>query len=157
ILFPKINTSVQVVSIKGGTVRLGIEAPPDVSILRAELKDAVARCQEAAETTDTAEARLRELRHLVRNRLSVTTVGLGLVRQQLRAGLNDEVERTLGKLEEEMQSLRQQLEGELTKASPPRPNPVQRTGRALLVEDDQNERELLAGFLRMSGFVVSTA
>ena len=39
VLFPSINTAVQVLSIKGGTVRLGIEAPPEVTILRAELQD----------------------------------------------------------------------------------------------------------------------
>src|SRR5262249_53679106 len=42
VLFPTLNTAVQVVSIKGGSVRLGIEAPPEVTILRAELQDRAA-------------------------------------------------------------------------------------------------------------------
>lgn len=33
------NVSVRVISIRGNTVRLGIEAPQDVSILRSELAD----------------------------------------------------------------------------------------------------------------------
>ena len=39
ILFPSINAVVQVLSIKGGAVRLGIDAPPEVTILREELRD----------------------------------------------------------------------------------------------------------------------
>src|SRR5438552_2742903 len=35
-IFPGINTSVQVVAVKAGAVRLGIEAPPDVAVLREE-------------------------------------------------------------------------------------------------------------------------
>ena len=37
IVFPGINISVQVLAVKGSTVRLGIEAPPHVTVLRAEL------------------------------------------------------------------------------------------------------------------------
>src|SRR6516164_8947676 len=106
VLFPSINAAVQVVSIKGGTVRLGIEAPPEVTILRAELQD---RAAERGATTPLAkpvESSLRELRHLLRNRLSVTTVGLGLLRQQVRAGLSDELECTIAKIEEDMHLLR---------------------------------------------------
>ena len=39
ILFPGIGAYVKVVSVKGGTVRLCIEAPPEVLILREELLD----------------------------------------------------------------------------------------------------------------------
>jgi carbon storage regulator len=37
IVFPGLNVAVQVVLIDGGKVRLGIEAPSDVVILREEL------------------------------------------------------------------------------------------------------------------------
>ena len=155
VLFPSINTAVQVVSITGGVVRLGVEAPPEVTILREELQDRVAEPGATTPLIEPAESRLRGLRHLLRNRLSVTTVGLGLLRQQARAGLSDELERTIAKIEEDMQLLRQRLEGE---AATPAPMPLSRPARrALLVEDDQNERELLAGFLRLSGFAVDTA
>jgi carbon storage regulator CsrA len=156
VLFPTINTALQVVSIKGGTVRLGIEAPPEVTILRAELQDRAAAREATTPLAEPAESRLRGLRHLLRNRLSVTTVGLGLLRQQARAGLRDEMERTIAKIEEDMHLLRQRLESEA--ATTPAPMPPSRPARrALLVEDDQNERELLAGFLRLSGFAVDTA
>ena len=37
VLFPGLNITVQVVSIKPGVVRIGIEAPPDVRIVREEI------------------------------------------------------------------------------------------------------------------------
>jgi carbon storage regulator CsrA len=156
VLFPSINTSVEVVSIKGGAVRLGIEAPPEVTILRGELKDRAAEPGATSPLAEPAESRLRGLRHLLRNRLSVTTVGLGLLRQQARAGLSKELECTIAKIEEDMHLLRQRLESE-DATPPPPPQPSRKARRALLVEDDQNERELLAGFLRLSGFAVDTA
>ena len=39
LLFPDFDTVVQVVSIQGGAVRLGIEAPREVQVLRAELNE----------------------------------------------------------------------------------------------------------------------
>ena len=157
VLFPTLNTAVQVVSIKGGSVRLGIEAPPEVTILRAELQDRAAERGATTPLAEPAESRLRGLRHLLRNRLSVTTVGLGLLRQQARAGLSDELEPTIAKIEEDMHLLRQRLESEAATTPSPPPQPSRKARRALLVEDDQNERELLAGFLRLSGFAVDTA
>jgi carbon storage regulator CsrA len=155
VLFPTIDTAVRVVSIKGGTVRLAIEAPPEIPILRAELQNRAAELGGSRPPANPAESPLQELRHLLRNRLSVTTVGLGVLRKQAQAGLNAEMERTITKIEEDMQLLRQRLEAE---AAAPAPAPPSRPARrALLVEDDQNERELLAGFLRLSGFAVDTA
>jgi carbon storage regulator CsrA len=155
VLLPSIDTVIEVVSIKGRTVRLGIKAPPQVPILREELQRCAVQRGATPPPADAAESRLRGLRHLLRNRLSVTTVGLGVLRQQARAGLNAEMERTIAKIEEDMQLLRQRLESE--PATPTPQGPCRNARRALLVEDDQNERELLAGFLRLSGFAVATA
>jgi carbon storage regulator CsrA len=38
IVFPALNVTVQVVAVKGGGVRLGIQAPSEVDILREELQ-----------------------------------------------------------------------------------------------------------------------
>ena len=53
--------------------------------------------------------------------------------------------------------LRERLDVEKAKTTAAQRKPVRKTLKTLLVEDDQNERELLAGFLRMSGFAVDTA
>ena len=39
IVLPGLHVTLQVVSVKGGVVRIGIEAPPDVRVLREELLD----------------------------------------------------------------------------------------------------------------------
>jgi carbon storage regulator CsrA len=157
IVLPSINTTVQVVSVKGSRVRLSIEAPPEVSILRAELQDQATERPTTCILADPIESQLRTMRHMVRNRLNVATIGLALVQQQVKAGQITEVEATLGKIDQDMQMLRERLDQDAAKTALPPPKPVRRALKALLVEDDQNERELLAGFLRMSGFSVDTA
>jgi two-component system, OmpR family, response regulator len=154
ILFPSINATVQIVSVKGVTVRLGIDAPPEVAILREELQNPAEMGRANLAPVASTEARLRELRHMVRNRLNVTSIGLALLRKQAKAGSSADLERTIGKMEEEVQLLGQRLATDAAKAPP---QPAAKVRKALLVEDDQNERELLAGFLRWSGFEVDTA
>lgn len=157
VLFPNINTVVQIVSVRGGTVRLGIEAPPEVTILRDELQDRAVEGTPTAPLAEPADARFRALRHLVRNRLNGATIGLALLRQQVMTGRSSDLERTVAMIEQEMQKLRQQVEGEAAMTAVPPPKLARKVRKALLVEDDQNERELLAGFLRVSGFDVDTA
>jgi carbon storage regulator CsrA len=157
VLFPTIHAAVQVVSVQGSTVRLGIEAPPEVRILRGELQGEATQGMASAPPADPAEASFRALRHLVRNRLHGVGIGLALMRQQLKAGRNTDLERTLAMIEAEMQKLRQAVEPAPAQMAGPPSKPARRPRKALLVEDDQNERELLAGFLRISGFDVDTA
>lgn len=149
ILLPGINTAIQVVSVKPGVVRLGIDAPPDVAILRAELRDKKAEWSEpAAEPVDADCARL------VRRRIQVARAGVAQLQRQLERGLAQDAAVTLDKLEEDLQLLERRL------AAPAQPPAQSRgvTGRkALLVEDNANERNLLATFLRGAGLEVATA
>jgi carbon storage regulator CsrA len=39
IVLPSLGVTLEVVAIKGGTVRIGIDAPPEVPVLREELLD----------------------------------------------------------------------------------------------------------------------
>ena len=57
---PGTNTTVQVMSIRGGAVRLGIDAPPEVIILRDELQDR-ATTRETTACEETADARYSAL------------------------------------------------------------------------------------------------
>ncbi len=159
VLLPGIDAAIEVVGVKGNTVRLGIQAPPDVVVLREELRGAAPARSEAARTGDAgADARLRELHHFLNNRLNGMALGLALLRKQQQLGLTDQTGATIDKIEREITTLRTALEGG-PKPSP-RPQLAERphkTCKALLVEDDQNERELLASFLRMAGLEVDTA
>ncbi len=148
--FPSIHAAVQVVSIKPGVVRLGIEAPPQVQVLREELMDPATISGPALRVSQ-----IREFRHFLRNRLNAASIGLALMRRELKAGMVAKAENTLERVAEEFQTLREYVE-QATQSIVQAANPAARR-KALLVEDDHNERELLAGFLRMAGLDVTTA
>jgi two-component system, OmpR family, response regulator len=154
IVFAGTHTAVQIVGIKGGVLRLGIEAPPEVAVLREELYDPAA---EGGANAAPAESQLATFRRQFRNRLRDTGVGLGLLHLFLDVGEAEEAKATLQRIRDEFCILRYGVEGELMQASAPPPVPARKPLKALLVEDDRNERELLAGFLRMSGLEVDTA
>src|SRR5207248_7954866 len=88
--------------------------------------------------------------HFWRNRLNTASVGLALLRGQLRAGLAENAEATLDKVDQALRALHERVD------PAPQPAPAPRR-KALLVEDDPNECELLAGFLRLAGLDVTTA
>jgi CheY-like chemotaxis protein len=75
----------------------------------------------------------------------------------LDAGRTDDGKETLARIRDDLQLLRYGLEGELEEPPPQRPSAKRKGPTALLVEDDGNQRELLAGFLRMAGLEVDTA
>jgi CheY-like chemotaxis protein len=82
-------------------------------------------------------------------------LALHLLQRQLDAGLAEEAESTLQTALRELDTLNETIgrttatQSNAVEARPP--------FRALLVEDDANESELLAGYLRMSGFDVDRA
>jgi CheY-like chemotaxis protein len=90
-------------------------------------------------------------------RLKATGTGLGLLRLQLDAGRPDESMRILTDVQHDFQLVLLGLEGELDAAPPHPARAPRKLQKALLVEDNSNERELLAGFLRHSGLEVDTA
>jgi carbon storage regulator CsrA len=158
ITLPTVGATIEVVQIKGGTVRLGIDAPPDLAILRAELADRAAEGGKAG-TSPISPAAVGggegRFRRQVADHLTRAGVGLGLLRLLLDAGDLDEVYATLARLQDDLRLLRYGVEGEAE--SVPVMPPRQPARRALLVEDDRNQCELLAGFLRQSGLHVDTA
>jgi len=152
LVFPNIDTTIRVLSSKSGVVRLGIQAPSDIPVYREEL---IAQASTALKPVAPLSRVPRSLVHQINNRLHAATIGLALLRQQVALGMDQEVADTIGKLEQEMAALRQTVEP--LRPSVPAPGPAVVRRRALLVEDDRNERELLAGFLRLAGLEVTTA
>ena len=155
VLFPGTEIAVQVVSVRPGVVRLGIDAPSEVKVVRAELHDATEAAKAPAERPGAGLP--RELAHQLRNRVNAATLATALLRRQQQLGLTQEAESTLEMLDREIKALRGSLDALPSPARPlptPRPN---RRRKALLVEDDANERELLAGLLRLAGLEVMTA
>ncbi len=156
IVVPAIETTIQIVSVKGGVVRLSFTAPEHIRIYREEVLARLSpEAQQRQGPESEAESRLRELGHALNNRLNSTTIGLALLRRQLELGRVQDMQGTLDRIEQEIQGLRERAE----KATAERPaaSAEPRRPRALLVEDDRNECELLAGFLRLAGIDVGTA
>ncbi len=145
IVFPGIGVTVHVLATKGQAARIGIEAPPEVPILRGELAPAA-----GAPAGPSAEHRLR-------NRLSKVTLGLHMLQRQWEVGRQAEARTTLENLLTQLEALEQDLAArQKPPGSQPRGVELPRC-RALVVDDDSNERELLAGLLAMHGCECSTA
>jgi len=159
ILFPDFQITVEVVAIKSGVVRLGINALPHVKVLREELQARAAEW-EAVQMPPGDRAVMpnsREHRHFLRGQLNATGLALELLHQQLLAGQSEHAQTTLAKLGEDFELLCERLQSAGEKKVPQPAKQPRKARKALLVEDNQNERELLAGLLRMAGVDVDTA
>jgi two-component system, OmpR family, response regulator len=155
IVLPTIQATIQVVAIKPGLVRLGIDAPPDVTILREEIQDLAGERLPTVSAEPVMSAGEHQLRQLVAARLRIGRVGLEILQEKLKAGLVADAEIVRAEIEDEIQMLQQRLRGETHGSVAP--GQARKAGKALLVEDNANERELLATLLRGSGLDVATA
>jgi carbon storage regulator CsrA len=157
LVFPGTNTTVQVVGIKAGAVRLGIDAPPNVEVWREELLATARTPAAGAAYGEKMPAPIRALERLVEKRLGIVGQGLGVLRAQLAAAPGSDALVTLGEVEAELELLRERVRAEAGRALPPEERGPAHRPKALLVEDNPQERELLAFFLRSEGLDVDTA
>ena len=147
IVVPKLNISFEILQVKGNSVKVGISAPPEITILREEV---AARAGHAEAHVNTASG--LPLTHAQRNRLNTAALALHVVQKQLQAGLITNAETTLQSALKILESLDDSA-GDVA----PRSNDDEFQGiEALLVEDDPVEESLLTSFLRLSGFRVET-
>lgn len=150
ILFPSLGVSVEVLRSRGTVIRLGIEAPTQVPIIRGEIASEtdVEHHREQAQQRDQTLDRVQ--RHELRNQLNALTLKLELLRMQLEVGQANEPNRALAEAISDLSALEQRIgDKEVV------PGEV-KGGRVLIVEDQDAERELLASCLRLSGMNVAT-
>lgn len=150
IVFPTVGVTVEVLRIKGNVAKIGIDAPMNVPVLREEIMTDADRRREPASAGISSE-----LRHTLRNRLNASTIALHLLRRQIELGRCEDAEQTFQKICDELAALEREISATAAPAKPsaaPKADPP--LIKALLVEDDKNECELLAGYLRMCGFEV---
>jgi carbon storage regulator CsrA len=142
IVLPTLGITIRLLRVNGKVARIGIEAPPGVPILREELTG----------VPRSAAAKPKHDSHALRNQLSKLTLALHLLQAQHQRGQKAEADATLAKLLELARVLTQDLTG---KALPSRG--ASRKCRTLLVEDDPDQRELLARLLQMHDCECDTA
>lgn len=150
IVFPTVGVTVQIVRIAGKTVRLGIQAPASLPVLRNEvlLEKEIGTIDQVSGSEGSDD---REKRHRLLGRLNTATVAIHLAERQLVAGQTSEADATLQTALRELKELDDLVrEPALT----PKPAEPVRRIRTLLVEDNPFESSLLASYLRMSGFEV---
>jgi carbon storage regulator CsrA len=179
VVFPTLGISVEILRVAGNKVRLGIEAPHEIPVHRHEISERIAAENESgqgahdqavikmpgllaenssAPDSQATHRQMREMNHAIRNRLNAAALGLHLLHRKLETDDLTDAEATIFKIFNELKAIETQMEG-------PAPKPPQSAAtagnehhhRALVVEDNDNERELLAGYLRVSGFDVDTA
>jgi carbon storage regulator CsrA len=149
ILFPNLGITVEIVGLKGNNVKLGIDAPPEIRVLRSELADPL----ESEAACEEGNASLEKL-HERNNELNSIGLQIQIAQKLLKRGNNEQarnvLEGSLAKL--------QTLDGNLNPTSETKTTNTKHIKRtALLVEDDANERQLMATILQMCGFEVDIA
>jgi carbon storage regulator len=156
VVFPGFQASVQVLSIHGNAVRLGIQAPRAVTVLREEIPDRQAEWGAPAQVpAPDARADPCRLTRLVGTRLKVAGLGLELLRGQLQAGEVEDALAIVGGLAEELHLLQRRLVSE-AQPTPQPPRPARDAREALLVEDDAEEGGRPAPSLRLDVFEQGT-
>jgi carbon storage regulator CsrA len=147
ILFPHLGIALQILRNSAGKVRLGIEAPSSVSVVRWE----IASQEQLVEFSQRLQQTTGSMTHEVRNRLHTTLLGLHVLQKQLAANLTEDAEVTLERLLSSMEGLDHEC-GARRKPSSDQPR-----RKALVVEDNSNEQQLLASYLSLAGYDVHTA
>jgi CheY-like chemotaxis protein/sRNA-binding carbon storage regulator CsrA len=154
-MFPHLGITVEILRTSGRTVQVGVEAPRDVQILRGELS------ANSGASLDSSTAHSKA-QHEMRNRLNKANLAIKLLQKQIAAGRIVDAETSLAVALEAFGEMEQMVTTPAPFKSGPglamaSTSPGPKRKRALLVEDDPNERVLLAAYLRSSGFEVDTA
>ncbi len=177
VVFPTLGISVEILRVSGNKVRLGIEAPQEIPVHRHEVSDRIAADEDQPHSADPSiikmpglvtngsvndaalQALQAEANHAIRNRLNAAALGLHLLHSKLEADDLSDAEATIFKIFNELKAIEEQIAGPTQRKRPVEVEPPagECHHRALVVEDNDNERELLAGYLRVSGFDVDTA
>lgn len=140
IMVPAINMVIEVVRIGHDSVRLGIEAPHDIVILREEVENT-----EESVPLQEQLAEQRQQKHELRNQLHGARLGVNLLNKMIEKGADlEQIKDTIWRIESGFAE-KSEVEVKPAKIS------------ALLVEDRDNEREMLASILKMSGYDVISA
>jgi carbon storage regulator CsrA len=112
---PDAQTTIEVVAIQSGTVRLGISAPEEVRILRQGIPDRVAEWGIDPSEAEEVSA-FQQIKRLLDKRLEIARKGINEAQRCLRAGNEEDAGVLLDKVDEDLHMLRRRLRREMEKA-----------------------------------------
>ncbi len=143
LVFPNLDIRIKILRSLGNRVRLGIDAPDFIEVARGE-------CVDSWHSKPIPNAGSR---HDICNQLNAVRLALELYDRQMNRGDIDGANQTF------LRMVGQLRQADLEQAGAPSLPPDNKTDgpRVLVVDDDANERQLLAGLLQMDGCVVETA
>lgn len=148
--FPNIGVSLKVLTVKGRVVKLGIEAPDDIQIVRPEANSGAVAGATKKRRSVSLDA------HDLKNWMNNIKLAAAVFERQREMGRDEEADATFERLVNLLADLEQQVQDRSGKTSRKESKPAALPQRLLVVEDDPNERELLAGLLELYGFEVQT-
>ena len=150
VVFPSLGISVQILRVQGNKVRIGIDAPHHVKVLRHELTE--------HERGDFAGS---SCSHLARQKEHLNAAALALFHLKDLSGRNlgKEAGNLILSIFRHLKKIDEELSEEIHQVTDARkvPEKVKETPVALLVEDNANESRLLASYLRTKNYDVSVA
>jgi carbon storage regulator CsrA len=121
LVIPGVRTTIEVLEIKGQAVRLLIDAPENLKVYREELFDRLGPAELEAASDWAGPAADTPARHHLRNRVNNLVLAVALLRRQLNGHQVLASQATVDQVEEELQTLRTQLETLLGDSQPPEP------------------------------------
>lgn len=143
IVFPSVGITIKVLKVRGGIAKIGIDAPRELEIFREEI------ATQQSEITSSVERNApvpSPRQHDLRNRLNSARLAVHLAQLQLSQGETAQAAETLETVIAGFREADKIMEAQSRQKL-----------RALLVDDDRNERELLAACLKSFGYQVETA
>lgn len=150
ILFPALDISVEVLKIDQRHVRLGIDAPRSVQVLRDELAQTSAANSAAFSANDIPV----EVGQQFRNRLRNAATQLCRLHEQIETMQSENAETAILDIFSELRDLDNEV---VKRSSLERKAFDEPTSRSVvLVEDNKNEAQLMASFLRYRDYDVQT-
>ena len=154
ILFPQVGITVHFIRVQAGQVKVGVDAPKDIRILRDELHSP----EQTIANHDRQLGLLpRDVRHGIRNELHQISVGLHLYKELMAASLKEEAADVFDDIQAALKRLDQteSLNSAAAKRSVDESS-NRESETVVLVEDQPNEREMLASILRLNNVPVVT-
>ncbi|MEM6468292.1 MAG: response regulator [Planctomycetota bacterium] len=150
VTFPDLGITLHFLRIRSGQARIGVDAPNEVRIRRGEEE----QDEQPLPVSQQILSLPRKVRHSIRNELHHISLGIHLFRELNDKGLHQEAESMFLELQDALGRLDANRWFSAPKVVNARSADPTSPSLIVLVEDDDNERELLAGFLRMRGFQV---